>query len=214
MNESLDQAARVIEAERAQIGHEIHDGLLPLLFASSASLSGLIDHFGGDLPPDVRKRLEQALAWIEDAMQAGRRLLTEIYPPELQRTSWSLAAVDAVERLLGQSSERVNWQLEPSVHEVSEPVALAAYRIVVEAIRNAVGHGEASEVVVSGMQDDNELRVTVSDNGCGFDPDQIPAERFGVRAMRGRARLVGGNLRIESVSGGPTRVTFTLAKQP
>ena len=214
MNASLDQAARVIEAERAQIGHEIHDGVLPLLFASSASLSGLIEHFGDDLNPEVLKRLEQTLAWIDDAMQSGRRLLTEIYPPELQRTSWSMAAVDAVERLLGEHSERVEWQLDPSVHEVSEPVALAAYRIVVEAIRNAVGHGGASEVVVSGMQDDNELRLTVRDNGGGFDPDQIPSERFGVRAMRGRATLVGGSLKIESAIGGPTRVTFTLPKNP
>ena len=44
----MDQAARLIEAERAQIANEIHDGVLPLLFAASASLSGLIEHSGED----------------------------------------------------------------------------------------------------------------------------------------------------------------------
>ncbi len=205
----MDQAARLIEAERAQIANEIHDGVLPLLFAASASLSGLIEHSGEDLRPEVRQRLEQTLGWIGDAMQVGRRMLTEIYPPELQRASWSLAAVDTVDRLLGDLAKRVDWQLDPTVNDVTEPVAFAAYRIVVEAIRNAIGHGAATEVVVSGKQDGDGLRVTVRDNGGGFDPNQIPAERFGVRSMIGRAELVGGALKIDSAIGGPTSVTFT-----
>ena len=90
---------------------------------------------------------------------------------------------------------------------------MAAYRIVVEAIRNAVGHGKATEVVVTGEQDDEGLRVTVSDNGGGFDPDQVPADRFGVRSMIGRAELAGGTLRIDSARGGPTIVNFKLPKQ-
>lgn len=210
MKPSLDQAARLIEAERAQIGNEIHDSVLPLLFAASASLSGLMERSGQEFTPEVRQRLEQSVGWIGDAMQAARRLLTEIYPPELQRTAWSLAAADTVNRLLGELSSRVQWQLDPAVNHVSDPVAFAAYRIVVEAIRNAVGHGSASEVVVTGEPHEDGLQVTVRDNGRGFDPQQIPAERFGVRAMIGRAELVGGSLRIDSAIGGPTTVTLTV----
>lgn len=202
----------MIEAERAQIAHEIHDSVLPLLFAASASLSGLVEGSRDDLSPELRQRLEQTLGWIGDAMQVGRRMLTEIYPPELQNTTWTLAAIDTVNRLLGDLSKRVRWDLDVEVNHVVDPIALAAYRIVVESIRNALGHGGATEVVVTGKHDDREFQVMVRDNGSGFDPSQIPAERFGIRSMIGRAELVGGTLQIDTAAGGPTSVTFTITK--
>lgn len=210
LNPSADQAARLIESERAQIAHEIHDSVLPLLFASSASLYSLLDHSGESLPPELRTRLQQAVDWIDQAMQTGRRMLTEIYPPELKDSPWSAAAMDAVERLLGEAAQRVSWRLDPNVHDVADPIAFAAYRIVVEAIRNAIDHGAASEVMVSGHQDDREFVITVRDNGQGFDPRELPDDRFGIRSMKGRAELVGGRLTIDSAPGGPTTVTLLI----
>lgn len=210
MTLSPEQAARLIEVERAQIAHEIHDSVLPLLFAASASLSQLIEQSGGELGTEVTGRLAQANDWLVEAMQTGRRLLTEIYPPELHRTSWSSAAGDAIDRLLGDDAGRVEWQIDPTANEVSDDVAMAAYRIVVEAVRNAVAHGKAPQVVISGQRGGDVLTVMVHDNGSGFDPGQIPAERFGVRSMRGRAELVGGSLAIDTVLGGPTRIILTV----
>jgi signal transduction histidine kinase len=210
LNESSNQAARLIEAERAQIAHEIHDSVLPLLFAASASLSNLIDRYGQDFRPEILERLQQVDQWVDEAMQTGRRLMTEIYPPELQSTVWSLAARDAIQRLLGDAARCVRWQLDPEVNKVADPIAFAAYRIVVEAVRNAIAHGKASEVVVSGECRDRQLQVRIRDDGSGFDPDQLPPERFGVRSMVTRAKLVGGSLQIDSANGGPTSVQLTV----
>ena len=190
----------------SQIGHEIHDALLPLIFAASASVSSLASD---DANTSSRDKLCQVASWLNDAMQTGRRLLTEVYPPELADRIWTRAAKDTLERLFAETKPLIRWQLESDVNETSEPVAIAAYRIVVEAVRNAIRHGKASEVTIVGEKIDHGLRVVIRDNGCGFDPSQIPKDRFGVRAMTGRAELVRGALVIESCTGGPTTVTFT-----
>ncbi len=208
MNKPSDLAARLIEAERAQVAHEIHDGVLPLLFGASASLTSLLENSGDELTQPVRERIEQTKVWIDEAMQRGRQILTETYPPELKRTAWTIAAIDTVNRLLGELAVRVKWQLGDELHQLPDAVAGAAYRIVVEAVRNAIRHGNASEVVVAGTRHGDRLRVTVRDNGKGFDPANIPEGHFGIRSMRGRAELVGGDLTIDSETGGPTEVRF------
>jgi signal transduction histidine kinase len=167
-----------------------------------------LENSGDELTRPVRERLEQTKGWIDEAMQRGRQILTETYPPELKRTAWSIAAMDTVNRLLGELSGRVSWQLGSDLHQLPDAVAGAAYRIVVEAVRNAIHHGNASEVVVAGTRQGDRFRITVRDNGKGFDPAQVPEGHFGVRSMRGRAELVGGDLTIDSQTGGPTEVRF------
>lgn len=203
---SLEKAVRLLECERAQVANEIHDGLLPLLFASSASLANLIERPDNDIPEEVRDRLTRTLAWIDDARAAGRRLMTETYPPELRHTAWTQAAKDTAMQLLGDLSQRISWQLDANVDRLSDPLAFAAYRIVVESIRNALMHGEATEVVITANQTDKQFELNIDDNGCGFDPAEPMAGRFGIRSMIGRAQLVGGRLSIDSKPGGPTKI--------
>jgi signal transduction histidine kinase len=209
LENSLEQATRLIDLERAQVGHEIHDALLPLIFAASASVSSLAADQSIARSDDVRDKLRQIATWLDEAMQTGRRLLTQVDPPELVDQIWTTVAKDTLERLFGETSSLIRWQIDSDVDETSAPVAIAAYRIVVEAVRNAIRHGKASEVTIVGQKVDRSLRVVIRDNGCGFDPSQVAQDRFGIRAMIGRAELVGGTIVIDSAVGGPTTVTFT-----
>jgi signal transduction histidine kinase len=202
-----DQATRLIEDERAQIGHEIHDGLLPLIFAASSALSSVIDQADSAA---TRERLHQAAGWLNEALQLGRHLLVEVYPPELTGNTWTAAATDTLERLFDQSETKIDWQLDARVNETSAAVAAAAYRIVVEAVRNAIRHGKSSEVKIIAAHQAGGIQVIIRDNGGGFDPSQVANDRFGIRSMTGRARLVGGSLSIDSAPGGPTTVTFSV----
>ncbi len=228
----LDQAARLIESERAQIGHEIHDGLLPLIFAASATLSSILDrshpvgsvhsepsqrpapdspaanNAGDPLSEETFEKLQQVSAWLTDAMQVGRLLLTNVYPPDLVGSLWVRAAKDTISRLFPGTTARIQWQADPQVNEISAAIAVAAYRITVEAVRNAIAHGHANEVIISGRKQANGVEVCIADNGSGFDPSQVPPDRFGIRSMIGRAESIGGGVRIDSQPGGPTTVTF------
>ncbi|MFK8112236.1 MAG: sensor histidine kinase [Rubripirellula sp.] len=197
--------------ERSTVCHEIHDALLPLIFAASASVSALAASSSDDEVVSVSKqRLLQVSQWLDDALQTGRLLLTAAYPPELTGTLWSRVAIDTVQRLASETeTSPVQWNLDAQVDDVSKPIALAAYRIVVEAVRNAERHGDAQEIIVGGELVDRQLRITVDDNGKGFDPTAISDDRYGVRSMIARAELVGGKLEVESKLGSGTKITFS-----
>lgn len=210
MTESRDDRAEdFVELERARIGHEIHDSLLPLIFAASGGVQAAINQ----LPAGAvvsKQNLTQSLQWLNDAMQTGRQLLTEIYPPELTGSLWIRAAQDAIDRLFDQSKMQVNWNVDEAAEEISTKVAIAAYRIVVEAVRNAIRHGQASKIDVEASRRGSTMHVVIRDDGHGFNPSEVPKDRFGLRAMTGRAMMVGGSLKVESEPGGPTTVSFTV----
>lgn len=215
MDPSSDQVTRLIEMERAQIGFEIHDAVLPLMFAASAGVRRLIED--AQTPPEEAcspaeraERLQQIAGWLDDGMKTARQLLTQTHPPELDEASWDQAAAGTVDRLYGESAG-VRWQIDPAAAPQPLPVATAAYRIVIEAVRNAFRHGKASEVTVTTTRQDQRWCLRVQDNGRGFDPEQIGSDRFGIRSMRARAALVGGDLRVDSRPGGPTTVEFRWA---
>ena len=209
-------AVQLVELERAQLGNELHDGVIPLLFVASSTITNLRDKLvlrrqQDPLPEnesDLAPALDQLSAWLDEAMQASRRLLTEVYPPDLDHRDWQAAVVEALHRLFPDWSSRVNWKLDSAVSQVSQPVACAIYRIVLEAIRNACQHGEATEVLVSGRKLGQTLEVTIFDNGTGFELSRVPNGHFGIRAMHCRAELITGTMRIDSAVGGPTTVAL------
>ena len=200
----------LIELERARIGHEIHDTMLPLVFAASASLHGLID---GDrkFDADQQRRLNQIADWLDDAMQVGRRLLIEVYPPELDGHDWDRAVSDTLNRISDKQCD-ITWQVDPAFNNQPASVLSAAYRIVIEAVRNAIRHGEATEIVIGASFESGIWSVSVTDNGRGFDSTQVPSDRFGLRSMVGRAKLAGGSCVVDSTEGGPTTVTMQWAQ--
>jgi signal transduction histidine kinase len=85
----------------------------------------------------------------------------------------------------------------------------AVYRLVQEALTNAVRHGAARHVAISVGEAGEELAVSVRDDGCGFDP-AAPAAGFGLAGMRERVELAGGRLRI----GSSNRGTQVVARLP
>ena len=214
LSEDKKLAAELVELERAQFGNELHDGVIPLLFVASSTVTNLRDKLsrtaetsanaaeGGDLAPV----LDQLSGWLNEAMQASRRLLTETYPPDLEHCDWHVAASDTLGRLFPEWNGRVEWDIQPSVKQVSKVIACAAYRIVLEAVRNACQHGNATEVLVRGKKVANSIEVMIRDNGSGFEPDKVAGNHFGIRAMCGRAELVSGKLSVLSALGGPTTV--------
>ncbi|QDT13220.1 sensor histidine kinase [Planctomycetes bacterium K23_9] len=198
---SDSSAIEAIEIERAQIAHEVHDALLPLIVGAKAALES---HLGSDLADHAdRRKLQQAFDWLDQAAQVGRQLLLQTHPPELDQATWTAAAKYACSQLVSGDVE-LQWDLSPECDLYPSLVAGAAYRIVIEAIRNGSRHGNASQIKVTG----DATRVKVTDNGSGFDPGAVSADRFGIRSMRGRAKLVGGQVEIKSQIGGPTTVVF------
>ena len=98
---------------------------------------------------------------------------------------------------------------------VDEVIATAAYRIAQEALTNAARHSGARQVNVSLESANGGMRLSVSDNGKGFDPEGLSETGcLGIVGIRERASLVGGSVHIRSRPGEGTRVIFTVPGFP
>ena len=89
----------------------------------------------------------------------------------------------------------------------------AIYRIVQEALNNVKRHSQTDHASVQLSQENGALRVVVRDEGVGFDPTQVMPDRFGLRGIYERARLFGGEARIESEPGEGTTVSVQLPRE-
>jgi two-component system sensor histidine kinase DegS len=105
----------------------------------------------------------------------------------------------------------VDFRVSGAPYQIAKDVELAIYRIVQEALQNAVRHAEASAFAVSVAFQRDSLRVTISDDGKGFDPAQVK-QGLGLVGIRERADAMKARLSIDTVAGGGTRIILELAR--
>jgi two-component system, NarL family, sensor histidine kinase LiaS len=90
-------------------------------------------------------------------------------------------------------------------------IQLLAYQVAREALRNALRHSKASEVIVGIVDQDGDLRITVADDGIGFDPQSVDQKtHFGLALMRERVEIAGGVMYVDSRIGEGTRIIARL----
>ena len=90
---------------------------------------------------------------------------------------------------------------------VDSEVELHLYYIVQEALLNAVNHGKATSVIVTLASDGERLKLTVQDNGTGFDPSNSARSGMGIRIMRYRAKVIAATLELQSQINQGTQIT-------
>lgn len=199
------------EQERRRIARELHDQVGQNLTALGISLNIL----RAQLPPSpLHARIDDSLKLLEDTTARVRELMIELRPPLLD--DYGLAA--AVEWYAREFGGRANLVVEvtaPRGRRRQDPVKeITLFRILQEALTNVAKHASASRVQVR-LEDEGPLvRMTVRDDGGGFEPGiQGAAGRptWGLLNMAERARMIGGTCRVESAPGEGTRVVAEVA---
>ncbi len=212
------QVTRAQEDERKRIAREIHDETIQSLVVVSRRLESL-SLLADQLPASAQERIGVLQDLLAETMRGMRRFVQDLRPPMLDH----LGLVASVEALAGDLQEHQG--IEAVVRVAGEPrrlgleEELVLYRIVQEAIGNTRRHSAASRVEVHMEFDADAVRVSVSDDGCGFAvPKRIDAyvseEKLGLIGMKERARTLGGELAIRSEPGLGTRVTAEIPTQP
>lgn len=202
----LAHLVRAREEEAARIAGDIHDDPLQKLAALSLRL--------GMLREALEDRgLAQQLAAVErtvgQAIASLRTLLFELRPVALDREGLAAAVRELLERI----GEEAGFTSEVQVVGDGEPESenrIVCYRIIQEAITNVRKHARASRVSVRIEQLRDGTRVQIRDDGVGFDPGRVHQApgHLGLPAMRERAELAGGWLRVDSARGAGTAVEF------
>jgi two-component system NarL family sensor kinase len=193
--------------ERNRLAREIHDTLAQGLAAIALrleSVDALLD--AGADPERMRASLRQTLALTRANLEEARRSVLDLRaaPLEGQSLVGALRAL-ASETRLGRG-RRVSFKVVGAGRPLPMRIEVGVYRIAQEALTNVVRHARATRASLSLTMTPEEARLTVDDNGAGFDADSVPPDRYGLRGMSERARLLNGELRVATSPGEGTCV--------
>jgi signal transduction histidine kinase len=199
---------RAAEDERERIAGEVHDDAIQAMVAVGIRLRMLGNRIED---PEQRELFDSLEQTVETTIQRVRALLFELRPPALDRTGLREVLEELLDETFG--DDGVDWNLVTRYDaEPSDATRIVLYRIAQEALDNVRRHAQATrvEVVVEGHEPGITTRVT--DNGIGFDLDEVAktSGRLGLTSMRERAAITGGTFRIESAPGAGTVLEWWL----
>jgi len=199
------------EDERARVSRELHDELGQLLTAVRFEL-GLLQTRPAFSSDDATS-LRNAIDIVEKAAEELRRICKGLRPPLLD----DLGIGPAAELLLNEFEERTGIEIQLDLQLADEGLtipaetSLAVYRILQEALNNVGRHAGAKRVAVSLLHEIAELRLSVYDDGKGFEMSQLSASAgSGIVGMQERAHLVRATLEVRSVPDEGTRVELSV----
>ena len=202
------------EQERGRWARELHDETLQNLAGLRVLLSGTRRRTAmGPVSPI----LDQAIERIDETIVELRRLIADLRPAALDELGVEAALASLVERLSTTGIEvDLFTELGPEDaggHRYEALLEDTIYRLVQESLNNAIRHGHAMRAIVEVIEEDGEVRIRVTDDGSGFDPNR-PAGGFGLLGMRERVNLTGGKLDIRSGEDGTTITAALPARRP
>jgi signal transduction histidine kinase len=197
----LREAIQGAEEERRRWARELHDETLQGLGALRLLLSS--GRRSQD-PDRLRASVDEAVGQLEEEIEGLRNLIRELRPAALDELGPGPAIEDLASRTAARHGVEVTASvaLDPAARHAPE-VETALYRIIQEALTNAVKHAEAERIGVLVEERDGGLHVRVSDDGAGFDPAAVHTG-FGLKGMRERVALLGGELEVVASDEGTT----------
>jgi signal transduction histidine kinase len=207
----LRQSIEASEQERRRWARELHDDTLQGLGGLRVLLSSA-RRGGGET---LESAVDQAIAELGSQIDNLRTLIAELRPAALDEIGLQPAIESLAERTEAVHGLRVSTDIDLT-HEtqdasrrLSPELETTVYRVVQEALTNAVKHGDARSAEVSISDRGGNLETRVSDDGVGFDP-KASADGFGMAGMRERVELVGGELEVSSSPGKGTTIRAVL----
>ena len=212
-----EESAQLARAEeRARLAREIHDTLAQGLTAIALHLEGALRHLTGQ-PDRARQRLQRALLTTRESLEDARRSVLDLRASPLTGKPLLAALRSLSRKFTSETGVRVRVRGDSS-RALPMRVEAELYRIAQEALTNASRHAEATDVEVDLRQTSGGVQLAVRDNGHGFDPRAVGAQRQGLVGMRERAKLLGGTLRVTSRRRRPSGTTVVasipLPEQP
>ena len=218
MEQSLKEYARRItqvqEEERKRIAYELHDDTAQYLSILKMQL-GALAQSGNIQSREVLEKLRLLEKDADRAYQDIRRYSHELRPGVLEHLGLPVALEQMVEDTNRLDQLSVDLEVAGEDPGLPEDVKLGFFRVAQEAVNNARKHSGASRVCIRLQYTGERLRMSVIDNGTGFDIHEasiraVKRGSLGLMSMQERARLIGADLKIDSAPGKGTTVTVEI----
>ena len=195
--------------ERNRLAREIHDTLAQGLSATALQLESA-DALLDSNPQRAREPLRRALSLTRSNLEEARRSVLDLRAAPLENRPLSEALKALVDRWEAETGIGARFSAVNGSRPLPSRVEAALYRICQEALTNVARHAEAGRVGVRLVATPQQVRLSVEDDGRGFDPSGVPGDRHGLVGMRERAQMLGGILELRSSPGEGTKVEATV----
>lgn len=209
---SQDYSLRIIEAqeeERKRLSREIHDGPAQMM-ANVLLRSDLIERTYREKGPELAfQEITSLKEMVRQALTEVRKVIYDLRPMALD----DLGLVPTLKKYIDTIEEYnkgIKLKFQSNGKEVRLPnkYETAIFRLVQEGISNAIRHGKSTEITVELKWLKEQVKITVTDNGTGFDQGIVKNQSFGLAGMRERIELVEGDFFIHSSPGNGTVLMF------
>jgi signal transduction histidine kinase len=188
------------EAERARIARELHDRIAQSL----AYVAFELERVQG-APGDQREALLDLHGVVRDIVSELRETLYELRATVTEDTDLAVVAGEYVQRFEARTGITVDWHADvdvPLPYHCEQEI----WRVLQEALTNVERHSGARHARVRWTVDNGTAQLVIEDDGCGFAPDTVVGDHYGLVGMRERADAIGARLRVESSPGRGSRV--------
>lgn len=206
----VKEAGAAVTEERTRIACEIHDGLVQSLAGVNFKLDLCQELLRKD-PKACQATLRETKAQLKLAIQEARQVIFNLRPVHYDKMELIPALTNYLRSYETQYHIKTEFSLSGDENLLFPRTKIFLFRIVQEALSNVQKHAKAGRVQVRLDIGLDLLTVTISDDGIGFDMEAVARDpekwdHFGIRGIVERARLVGGEARIESKKGRGTQV--------
>ena len=206
----------VREEESRHIARELHDEIGQILAVLNLNLAAVKKGAGSEI---AREAVDGCLDLVARLITKVRRLSLDLHPSLLDDFGLVTALRRHVESLADRTGLDLRFQADEGIGRLDTELETVCYRVVQEAITNALRHAEPVHLLIRLRLDAGKLELSVSDDGRGFDPEaalerSAGGESLGLLGMRERVSLVSGELSIISApgAGAVIKASFPLIK--
>lgn len=189
------------EEERKRLAEEMHDGIGTMLSITKMSLNQLEKRAGDDALTSFE--FQKTRTMIDETMTNVRRISRNLVPTTLERFGLLAALEELADRATDKDIE-VELVYPESDYLFSPALNLMLYRIAQELVNNAIRHARAGHITVQVIHFDDEVRLSVLDDGIGFDFDAVMEDRqagLGLRNIESRLNVVNGHATFDVAPG-------------
>ncbi|MGH2461544.1 MAG: sensor histidine kinase [Chloroflexota bacterium] len=205
------QMLQTHEDERRRLARDVHDGPAQVLANAVFGLEWckrMLDRNPSQLGAELENIEHELRSGLDDV----RQFIYDLSPVSFTELGLAVTLRRYLQRFSDRTHIAANLSIDPELERVNTQVEMGVFRIIQEALQNVRKHSQASTVDVSVARENGALTVVIADDGIGFDQSMSrhSGTHFGMVSMSERARLLRGELVIDSKVGAGTRVSLSV----
>ena len=209
-----EEAERAVHEERTRIACDIHDGLVQTLVGVNFKMERCAELVLQDATK-CTNLMREAKSQLKHGIQETRQVVFNLRPGQEEKLELFPAFSNFLKSFEEQQRVKVEFEFHGDDASLDPKAKVFLFRIVQEALQNTSKHAKATKVFVHIEVNNDMLMASIQDNGTGFDVQAVSRDpdkwdHFGLRGMKERAKLLGGDARVHSDKGQGTTVSVRI----